>query len=179
MSKLLGEKIYKNRSTQGLTQDQFGAKYNVSGPAIFKFEKGYVKPSLNLWLRMAKDLGIPEKRAVLMWVKSKLPEEYRDVIHIPEETEIGEEEVTYRPAPGKIDYSRFSDPEKLRKAVLKDRKFPRELKRFLKQPRVWELHKPTGKEINILRDTFAPLGKGSVDAYRQALLLIRMFSRKA
>ena len=50
----------------------------VSGPAIFKFEKNYVKPSLELWLKIARDCGLEERQAVLLWVKAKLPEQYHD-----------------------------------------------------------------------------------------------------
>ncbi|MBI1784372.1 helix-turn-helix transcriptional regulator, partial [Candidatus Sumerlaeota bacterium] len=82
MKNYLGDIIYQSRLDQDLTQDQYGAKYNVSGPAIFKFEKGYVRPSLALWLRMAMDAGISERRSVLLWLKSKLPENYQDYIEL-------------------------------------------------------------------------------------------------
>ncbi len=84
MDNILAGEIYQNRISQGLTQDKFGKVYNVSGPAIFKFEKGYLKPSFQLWLRMAKDFKIPEKKAVLMWIKSRLPSEYQSLIDLRE-----------------------------------------------------------------------------------------------
>ena len=37
-------------------------------------------------------------------------------------------------------------------------------------------YKPTGHEINMLRDTFGPLGKGSKTTYREALRIIREFA---
>src|SRR5690242_16637083 len=82
MKNYLGEIIYNARQKENLTQDQYGSRYSVSGPAIFKFEKGYVKPSLDLWLRMSLDAGISERRAVLLWVKSKLPEKYQEYIEM-------------------------------------------------------------------------------------------------
>jgi DNA-binding XRE family transcriptional regulator len=72
--------IVRCRTKTGLTQEQFARRYNVSGPAIFKFEKGYLKPSLDLWLMMAKDIGLPEESAVLMWVRERLPEKYKRLI---------------------------------------------------------------------------------------------------
>jgi len=80
MSKSLGEIIQDHRFKLRMTQDQFGSKYAVSGPAIFKFEKGYVHPSLTLWLRISEDIGFPERKAVLMHVQSKLPDEFRALI---------------------------------------------------------------------------------------------------
>lgn len=76
----IGALIGECRVQSGLTQDQFGRKYNVSGPAIFKFEKGYVKPSLELWLQIAKDTDVTEQQAVLLWVKSKLPKKYQHYV---------------------------------------------------------------------------------------------------
>jgi len=76
----IGTLIADSRSNLALTQDQFGRKYNVSGPAIFKFEKGYVSPSLELWLQIAKDIGLTEQVAVVLWVKSKLPKKYQGYI---------------------------------------------------------------------------------------------------
>ena len=177
MENILGEQIYENRTSQGLTQDQFGAKYHVTGPAIFKFEKGYVKPSLDLWLKMAKNFEIPETRAVLMWVKSRLPEEYQDLIKIQDDPLVIKGQKLGKIAKKK-DYSKFNDRNEMRRALSRDTKLPKELKKFLKNNEVWSIYKPTGREINILRDKIAELGKGSMEAYREALRVIRMFSPK-
>ena len=88
MSNIIADIIKEKRSELGLTQEQFGGKYNVTASAILKFEKGQVRPNLNLWLEMAKDFEIPEKQAVLMWVKLRLPEEYQDVLQIKEKTAV-------------------------------------------------------------------------------------------
>ena len=56
MKNYLGDIIFEYRKKVNLTQDQYGSKYRVSGPAVFKFEKGYVKPSLELWLKMAAEM---------------------------------------------------------------------------------------------------------------------------
>jgi transcriptional regulator with XRE-family HTH domain len=112
MNDILGKEIYENRKTQGLTQDQFGKIYDVSGPAIFKFEKGYVRPSFQLWLRMAKDFKIPEKKAVLMWIKSRLPEEYQSLIDL-REMAVAEEGECYGEAEKPKDPSRFTERDAL------------------------------------------------------------------
>ena len=44
MDNRIGKTIERYRKSLGKTQDQLGAMYSVTGPAIFKFEKGYVKP---------------------------------------------------------------------------------------------------------------------------------------
>ena len=51
--KALGDIIYKVRKALDLTQDQYGVRHNVTGPAVFKFEKAFMRPSLPLWLAMA------------------------------------------------------------------------------------------------------------------------------
>ncbi|HPB31433.1 MAG TPA: helix-turn-helix transcriptional regulator [Candidatus Sumerlaeota bacterium] len=177
MYNALGELLYENRCIQGLTQDQFGAKYHVTGPAIFKFEKGYVKPSLDLWLKMAKDFQVHETRAVLMWVKSRLPEEYQDLIQIQDSPLVLEDE-TGAKGRKRRDYAKISDREEIRRQISKDPKLPKELKHFLRMDEIWSIYKPTGREINLLRDRFSDLGKGSDDAFREALRAIRMFTLK-
>ena len=73
----IGDLILNSRAKMSLTQDQFAKKYNITGPAIFKFEKSYVKPALRLWLEMAKDMKVSEKQAVLLWIRAKLPDKYQ------------------------------------------------------------------------------------------------------
>ena len=50
------------------------------------------------------------------------------------------------------------------------------LRELLKDDDLWALYKPTGHEINLLRDLFSPLGRGSKSAYREALRLVREFT---
>ena len=80
--KILAGTILKSRLAIGLTQDQFGQRYEVSGPAIFKFEKGFIRPSLKLWLRIAQDAELTERRAVLLWSHSRLPAEYQQYVDL-------------------------------------------------------------------------------------------------
>ncbi|MBN1779104.1 MAG: hypothetical protein JW816_02695 [Candidatus Buchananbacteria bacterium] len=158
-----------------MTQDQFGHKYDISGPAVFKFEKGYVKPSLDLWLKMSADFKIPEKTAVLMWLKTRLPEKYQNLIQIKNPQAEAEIPEAVRPSPRAVDYTKFEDRKEMRKVANNDRKLPKGLREFLKDDEIWVIYKPTGAEINFLRDAFGKLGQGSIDAFREALRAMRSF----
>ncbi|NQU44405.1 helix-turn-helix transcriptional regulator [bacterium] len=172
MKSEIGTLVGKSRQKFELTQDQFGRKYNVSGPAIFKFEKGYVKPSLDLWLLMAKDMEVDEQTAVLMWVRSKLPRKYQSFISLdtPAVSETAKAYGRTKKVP------KEAEPEDARKHVLADRAAPKGLKRLLKDEDLWALYKPQTHEISILVNTFGQLGDGSKSSYREALRLIREFS---
>lgn len=169
----IGALIAKSRSQFGLTQDQFGRKYNVSGPAIFKFEKGYVKPSLDLWLQIAKDMKLAEHTAVLMWVRAKLPRKYQNFISL-DEPAVKEATATY--AKGKSKLARTNDSNEAREIVLNDRNAPKGLKRLLKDEDLWGLYKPQAHEIQLLASVFAELGEGSKSSFREALRLVREFN---
>ena len=180
----LGEIIYQSRMTQSMTQDEFGQKFDVSGPAIFKFEKGYVRPSLRLWLRIAEKAEIPERRAVLLWLKSKLPADYQDYIELQgaaaAETDVeygkGSKKRSKKKGAGKLDYSKFEERDKMSAAAQKDKSLPKGLRELVDDDELWALYKPTGHELNMLRDIFGPLGRGSKNSYREALRLIREFT---
>lgn len=174
MKNYLGEVIYNYRQKENLTQDQYGARYNVSGPAIFKFEKGYVKPSLDLWLKMAEDAELTQHRAVLLWVKSKLPDEFQDYIELHGAV-VAENETDYKKKNGKNDYSKFETREQMKEIAATDKTLNQHLREMLNDDALWVLYKPTGHEINMLRDMFGPLGQGSVELYREALRLLRAF----
>ena len=168
----IGELIADSRSHLNLTQDQFGRKYGVSGPAIFKFEKSYVKPSLVLWLQMARDLGVDEKKAVLMWVRAKLPKKYQAFVNL-EPAAVQEKPAAYKgkaPKPKKL-----PSAEELRKAILADRSAPKGLKALLKDDDIWNLYKPKAGEIELRRTTFGTLGDGNKSTFREALRLVREF----
>jgi DNA-binding XRE family transcriptional regulator len=166
----IGDLIGASRTKLNLTQDQFGKRYNVSGPAIFKFEKGYVKPSLELWLRMAKDIDISEQEAVLMWARGKLPKKFQSFVSM--EAQSGQK------AKKKEKPKKSTNPDLLRKEIQADRTAPKGLKAFLKDEDMWTLYKPTAQELEVLREIFAPLGEGSKTSYREALRLIREFGEK-
>src|SRR5262245_57470835 len=81
-AQVIGDILFKYRSSLNETQDEFGKRYQVSAPAIFKFEKAYVKPAMKLWIKMAQDAGVPQKRAVLLWAKAKLPRQYQEYLDL-------------------------------------------------------------------------------------------------
>ena len=176
MKNILGTRILEYREALSLTQDQFGAKYHVSGPAIFKFEKGYVKPSLELWLKIARDFGLSDRRAVLLWIKAKLPDKYQKYVDLSI-SDVEDEEAEYGARQHGLDYSKFDDRESLRTAAMKDDGIPRGLKALLRDDDIWALFKPTGEEVNLLRDTFGNMGEASADSYREALRLVRTFTK--
>ena len=168
----IGELIGESRSNLELTQDQFGRKYGVSGPAIFKFEKGYVKPSLVLWLQMARDLGVEERKAVLMCVRAKLPKKYQSFVNLEPAT-VQEKGPIYKAKATKAKKS--ASAEDVRKAVLADRSTPKGLKALLRDDDIWSLYRPKADEIELLRATFGTLGDGNKSSFREALRLVREF----
>ncbi len=177
MSTLLSKMVYERRKSEGITQDQFGARYGVSGPAIFKFEKGYVNPSFKLWMQMAQDFDIGEGLAVLLWARAKLPGRYQDIIEL-KGAKIKETEVIYKTGLKHIDYSRMMNRDKLRETVLGDDTLPKGLKALVKDNEVWQIYKPTGREINLLRESYERFGDGTKGRYREGLRVLREFSEK-
>ena len=167
----IGDVVFKHRKSQDLTQDEFGSRYEVSGPAIFKFEKGYVRPSLGLWMRIALDAGLTERRAVLTWLREKIPKKYRAHIDLKPEGAR-----TAKRKGGAIDYRDIPEREDLRKAVEGDKKLPKAFRDALLDEEVWEVFRPVGAEIQIVRARFSTLGKGTPHAHREALRLVREFT---
>jgi len=168
---MIGEAIIKSRGNLKLTQDEYGSRYDVSGPAIFKFEKGFVKPSFELWIKMSKDMDIDERRAVLIFSRTKLPDEYAHYIELlpsrsPRKTDKSKG----------IDYSKCSSREEIIDLIKTDKKMPKEMKDFLSDDELWGLYRPSGLEIETVKDLFSLLGKGTVADYREALYLVRKFS---
>jgi transcriptional regulator with XRE-family HTH domain len=157
MQNLLGEIIQTSRRKRALTQSKFGTQYRISGPAVFKFEKGYATPSLNLWLKMAEDADIPQRKAVLIWIRNHLPAPFQQYIVIPDEP--------------------ISEAQ--RKHVLallkKNRPLPTELQDLLEDEEFWQLYKPTAVELRRLCEIVSVLGSAPKQTYCDMLLLIRDF----
>ena len=80
MRENIGQIIRRDRIERNLTMDDYGAVYDVSAPAIFKFEKGEIRPSLKLWMRIARDAGVSERLAVLLWLRFELPPRYKKYV---------------------------------------------------------------------------------------------------
>ena len=64
----------------------------------------------------------------------------------------------------------------MREQMDKDKAMPKGLRDLLEDDELWSLYKPTGHELNMLRDLFGPLGRGTKQAYREALRLVREFA---
>jgi DNA-binding XRE family transcriptional regulator len=172
----LGRIIFENRRKANLTQDAYASKYGVTGAAIFKFEEGHLRPSLDLWLKMAADAGISQRLAVLLLVKTKLPEEFQGHIDLQSAVAAEMKSDNAGKKRAKADYSKCKTREQIRQILDKDRTLPEGLRELLEDDELWVLYKPTGHEINVLRDTFSPIGKGTKVMFREALSLIREFA---
>jgi len=175
MENILGSRIAESREKLGLTQDQFGARYGVSGPAVFKFEKGYVKPSLDLWLKMAQECGIAEKKAVLMWLKAKLPREYQSYIDLSGAA-ISEPAATYG-TQERPNYARIGDPRELRQRLQADPTLPDGIKAMLQDDEFWALYRPSGEEIQLLIEKFGNYREAKEALFRDAIRMTRAFIR--
>lgn len=175
MENILGARIAQSRENMKLTQDQFGARYGVSGPAIFKFEKGYVKPSLELWMKMARDCGIPEKKAVLLWIKAKLPQQYQSYIDLSAAA-VAEPEAPYerRERPN---YGRIADLHELRKRMAEDQSLPPGLRSLAGDDEFWALYRPTGQEVQLVVEKFSNYVEAREALFRDAFRLVREFIR--
>ncbi len=162
----LGRMIQEFRERNGLTQDNLGRRYDISGPAVFKFEKGYVNPSLELWKRIAADMGLGEPEAVLIWVRAKLPEEHQSRIDLAS--------AATRRGKG-TDLAQIMERDKLRAAALADPGLPAGLRALVKDDEVWRIVKPTGRELNLLKEMSRAIGDGRKGLWRNALLVLRSF----
>ncbi|GAB4322471.1 MAG: hypothetical protein Kow0059_17590 [Candidatus Sumerlaeia bacterium] len=177
MSNVVGETIFKHRKKIGMTQDQFGAKFHVSGPAVFKFEKGYVRPSLDVWLKISEDISIPRDHAVLMWLKDRLPDEFSNLIDLKADVLVSETVGEYKPKYQRIDYTKFATPEEVRNQAVKDKTLPRGLIALFKDKKLWEAIRPEGDEVNFCRDAFQTVGAGTRHLFIEAIELLRKFKK--
>ncbi|MCX7047624.1 MAG: hypothetical protein NTX50_19335 [Candidatus Sumerlaeota bacterium] len=127
-------------------------------------------------MKISRDFGLSDRRAVLLWIKAKLPDKYQKFVDLTlSGADEGEAEGSKRQHG--LDYSKFEDRESLRQSAMKDDSIPRGLKALIRDDDVWALFKPTGEEINILRDTFGAMGEGTADSFREALRLVRTFTQ--
>lgn len=172
MGNEIAQRITRHRRKMRFTQDQMGAHYDVSGPAIFKFEKGYVLPSFQLWLRMAGDMNLDKRAAMMMHIREKLPQEYR--MYANWQDFVKEDGAT---GSDREDFTVHQDGEELRQAVMHNQWLPLGLVEFATTEENWQLYKPTGEEVNILRDFFTPLGEGGGRDFCDALRLVREFQK--
>lgn len=176
MTNIIGQAIFEHRKKTGYTQDQFGKKINISGPAVFKFERGFVRPSLDVWLQIATDMNLDREYAVLMWMKDRLPDEFAHLIdldtsRIKSDDPLKKSNAKYH----KVDYSKYQSPEEVRAQAVKDKTLPRGLIAMMKDKKMWDSVKPTGEEVNFLRDAYQTVGAGDRFLFIEAISLHRKF----
>jgi DNA-binding XRE family transcriptional regulator len=143
-------------------------RYKVSGPAIFKVEKGYVTPSLKLWRVIAADMGIAEKEAVLMWVRQKLPSRYHFLIRgtpLLDIESLRKELEAKAHGPNAL--------KAMRDTILNNPDITSALKKFVAKNDMWNIFKPTAKELVFLveLDRLSPLI--SLRQFREAMIAAR------
>lgn len=177
MPNYLGQKVKDLRDRLRMTQDQLGARYQVSGPGIFKIEKGYIKPSLELWLKISRDCGMSEREAVLLWVKAKLPDQYHDFIEIipSSEAAMSEQSARFGELQDLPEYMKIANREDLRQALANDENVPPGLRDLVLDDDFWVVFKPTGSEIHAVVQKFGMFKNGNRETFSEALRLVRAF----
>lgn len=164
----LGARIMNFRKINNLTQADLAERYRVSGPAIFKFEKGFVIPSLKLWLTIASDMGIPEKEAVLIWVKEKLPSRFHTLVKARQSFDI-------RPIREELRSKSVeqSGQKKMREALLGNPEISPSLKKFVSNTEMWDIFKPSSKELLFLIELDKAFPLISLRQFREAMIVAR------
>jgi DNA-binding XRE family transcriptional regulator len=156
------------RKERDLTQSDLAVRFNVSGPAIFKFEKGFVTPSLQLWLKIATGMGMPEKEAVLVWVREKLPVNMRKMVDETTVLDVNGLRDTLLALPETDDVHR-----KVRDVLNENPDLSPVLKTFAAAPAFWDVLKPSVKEALFLVDLTQQANVSTVEQLRDAVLLGR------
>ncbi|NQU45143.1 helix-turn-helix transcriptional regulator [bacterium] len=168
---VVGSRIMDFRKRSKLTQADLANRYGISGPAVFKFEKGFVIPSLKLWQKMAADMDIPEKEAILLWVREKLPVRMQNLVRETAPLDIEglrkQLEVASNGAKG------AKSSEAMRQAILDCPEITPSLKSFVNAKEIWDILKPTLKEIIFLIEIDQPVRRLSVDQFRDLMILAR------
>lgn len=161
----VGDRIVQFRKARNLTQVALADRYKVSAPAIFKFEKGFISPSLKLWLKMAADMGIPEREAVLTWVRDRLPEKHRKII--PDVSRTDPTDLKRRMQK----HSNGSESrETIRDLILNHPDISPSLKAFLSEERIWKILQLSADEMEFLIDLDRRYPRISIEQFREAVL---------
>ncbi|MFP4382112.1 MAG: helix-turn-helix domain-containing protein [Candidatus Sumerlaeia bacterium] len=165
---ILGTRIMDFRKSNHLTQADLADRYEISGPAVFKFEKGFVTPSLKLWQKMAKDMDIPEKEAVLIWVKEKLPARMHKMIRERSVLDMEEMKKQLEEASKEQDSSAA-----MRSIILGNPDITPSFQEFVSEKTVWEIMKPTLEEVVFLIEIDQWMPRLTVDQFRDLLIVAR------
>lgn len=164
----LAARLMNYRKQNHLTQSDLAVRYGVSGPAIFKFEKGFVLPSLRLWQKMAGDMDIPEKEAVLMWIREKVPTRLGTHLKIVSGLDIATLTDNLNAIP------EGADAYRKRGALLQENpEVSPSLKRFVSEQRMWDIFKPSMGEIIFLVEMDQHIHGMKATQFRDLLLVAR------
>lgn len=165
---IIGTRIMAFRMESKLTQADLADRYEISGPAVFKFEKGFVTPSLKLWLKMAEDMDIPEKEAVRMWVKEKLPPKMQKLVR---------EQPPLDPEVLKAELEKLAtEPDgcdKLRELIMSHPDITPSLKSFAGEKEMWSILKPSAKEVLFLIKLDRLMPRLTVSQFRDMMVVGR------
>lgn len=164
---ILGSRIMKYRKAHNLTQADLAERYGVSGPAIFKFEKGFVTPSLKLWQKIAANIGIPEKESVLIWVKEKLPPGMKNLVSEMPILDLATLEADLKAAKGP------GASKKMREILQANSDISPALKKFAASAEAWTIIKPTIDEVLFLISLTQTLDLTCVSQFRDAIMIAR------
>ena len=165
---VLGSRIMEYRRTYDLTQADLAERYGVSGPAIFKFEKGFVTPSLKLWQKIAANIGVPEKEAVLIWVREKLPAQMKNLV-----CEVPTLDVEALRADVGAASKEPQAQKKMRAVLQANPDLSPALKRFVSSDEMWGTLKPTADELIFLIDLTQSATIHDVNHFRDAMIIAR------
>jgi transcriptional regulator with XRE-family HTH domain len=168
----LGARIMKFRKTHKLTQADLAERYKVSGPAIFKFEKGFVIPSLKLWQTIANDMGIPEKEAVLIWAKEKLPGRFHVLLKAVPEFDVAQ----LRKEMDELGKGPNSAKQR-RDIIMSSPDISPSLKKFVSNNEIWEIFKPTVEELVFLIELDKAFPRITVAQFREAMIVARQIQQ--
>jgi transcriptional regulator with XRE-family HTH domain len=78
----IADTIRRLREDDAYSQIQFGEVYGVTGQAISLWEQGRATPMFSTWMRIAKRGKVPEGRAVTLWARAQVPEEYQHYVSV-------------------------------------------------------------------------------------------------
>ena len=164
----LAARLMSFRKKNHLTQADLAVRYGVSGPAIFKFEKGFVLPSLRLWQKMAADMDIPDKEAILMWIREKVPPRLTSHLKIGCSPDISTliEQITAVP-------DGASAYQKRGALIIENPDVSPSLKRFISESKMWEIFKPCLEEIVFLIEIDQQMDRLNTNQYRDLLVVAR------
>ena len=81
-SNLIGYVISLHRNMLKMTKEDYGKQYHITSTSIYAIEQGIIRPRLDLWLKISKDIRIQKINAILMWIKEELSEEHSSQIGI-------------------------------------------------------------------------------------------------